>query len=69
MSDDEGEGGVAEEGELDAGRVRSIAERERAVDAALARSDIEGAVRAALENPPLGTKSEAIKARGGRGTI
>ncbi len=50
-----------DESAADEARQRQIDAREVKVEAALARADAATALRIALENPPLGTKNEAVK--------
>ena len=53
-----------DEASLDAARVRAIEARERQVEPLLKQpTKLRQALKAALADPPAGTKSEAIKAR------
>lgn len=50
-----------DEAALDDARMAAVASRESAVNSCLASKDYAGAVASALENPPIGTKTVAIK--------
>lgn len=52
-----------DEATLDASRMAATEARSAAVEELLAGGDAAGALTAALENPPLGTKDAAIKVR------
>lgn len=52
---------MADDSTLDAGRKAAVAERDAEVTAAIASRNVIAAVRAALTNPPLGTKDDSIK--------
>lgn len=52
-----------DEGELDAARMVAVDQRSDAVNGLLASRDFTAAVTKALENPPIGTKTAAIKVR------
>ena len=52
-----------DEGELDAARMVAVDQRSEAVNALLASRDFAAAVAKALDNPPIGTKTAAIKVR------
>ena len=54
-----------DEAALDDARMAAVASRESAVNSCLASKDYAGAVASALENPPIGTKTVAIKVRVG----
>lgn len=56
---------MAAEEALDAGRAEAVEGRRVAVDRLLQGGKVSEALQAALENPPINTKSKEIKVRKG----